>query len=397
MAYHLSLDKRLEGVDLLIALPLHEFDFTECTLANDLECCVVLGPLGSSEETKEVCLLLLGIVLLLFFAGIGKLVAQLDTIHLLSSAERQYAKQPGQGLEDHVFLPFVASLRALNVLLEELSSQQLLVSHTLGDRGRVFLRVLRRHLVVVDARLLRLTWHWCVQVGGVRLAAVSCCAWAAIGWGCVASVRASGARGVTAKVHLLRKAIGDLVESRARRAVCVVGSVIGSGWSGARRLDLSLTLTLLELIAVGVEVVEVSLRVQAWLLRRLCAPNLLLASGIGKGLWEGRRRGRELTSLFGGEGLRVVLEAEVELESVRVANISLLLLLLLLLLVVVRHGGGNAISCECWVSLEDDDWKAGTCAVMYLGGLPSGRSEGYLPHRGRYCRTVGRCKLCEVK
>jgi hypothetical protein len=351
MTYHLSLDKRLEGVDLLVTLSLHEFDFTECTLADDLECCVVLGPLGSSEETKEVCLLFLGIVLLLFFAGVGQLVAQLDAIHLLSSAECQYAKQPGWGLVVYESLPFVAGLRALNILLEELSSQQLLVSHTLGDRGRVFLRVLRRHLVVVYARLLRLTWHWRVQVRGVRLAAVSCCAWAAIGRGCVASVRASGAWGVTAKVHLLRKAIGDLVESRAWRAVCVVGSVVGSGWSGARCLDLSLTLALLQLIAVGVEVVEVSLRVQAWLLRSLCAPNLLLASGIGKGLWEGRRRGRELTSLFGGEGLRVVLEAEVELEAVRVASISLLLLLLLLL-VVVRHGGGNAISCECWVSLE---------------------------------------------
>jgi hypothetical protein len=165
MTYHLGLDERLESVDLLIALPLHEFDLTECTFANNLQRCVVLRPLGSSEEAEEVCLLLLGIVLLLFFAGIGKLVALLDAIHLLSSAERQYVKQPGRGLRDQVCLPFIASLRALNVLLEELSSQQLLVSHTLGDCGRVFLRVLRRHLVVVDARLLRLTWHWCVQVG----------------------------------------------------------------------------------------------------------------------------------------------------------------------------------------------------------------------------------------
>jgi hypothetical protein len=162
MTYHLGLDKRLEGVDLLITLPLHEFDFTECTLADDLQCCVVLGPLGSSEETKEVCLLLLGIVLLLFLAGIGQLVAQLDAIHLLSSAERQYAKQPGRDLCDIQCLPLIASLCALHILLEELSSQQLLVSHALGDCGRVFLRVLRRHLIVVDARLLRLTWHWCV-------------------------------------------------------------------------------------------------------------------------------------------------------------------------------------------------------------------------------------------
>lgn len=167
ITYHLSLDKRLESVNLLIALPLHKFDFTECTLANDLQRCVVLWPLSSSEEAKEVCFLLLGIVLLLFFASIGQLVAQLDAIHLLSSAERQHAKQPGRGVgdHDHVCLPFIASLCALNILLEELSSQQLLVSHTLGDRGRVFLRVLRRHLVVVDAGLLRLTRYWGIQVG----------------------------------------------------------------------------------------------------------------------------------------------------------------------------------------------------------------------------------------
>jgi hypothetical protein len=160
MTYHLGLDERLESVDLLITLSLHEFDFTECTLADDLQRCVVLRPLSSSEEAKEVCLLLLGIVLLLFFTGIGQLVAQLDAIHLLSSVERQHAKQQGRGLGDHVCLPFVASLRALNILLEELSSQQLLVSHTLGDCGRVFLRVLRWYLVIVDAGLLRLTWYW---------------------------------------------------------------------------------------------------------------------------------------------------------------------------------------------------------------------------------------------
>lgn len=117
-----------------------------------------------------------------------------------------------------------------------------------------------------------------------------------------------------------------------------------------------MTLTLLELIAVGVEVVEVSLRVQSRLLRCLCAPNFLLASGIREGLWEGRRRGRELAGLLGGEGLRVVLEAEVELQAVGVGvGIASILLLLLLLLVVVRHGGGNAVSCGCWVSLEGDD------------------------------------------
>ena len=100
---------------------------------------------------------------------------------------------------------------------------------------------------------------------------------------------------------------------------------------------MALALTLLKLVAVGVEVVEVSLRVQAGLLRRLCSPNFLLTSGILVWLRECGGRGRESASLLGGEGLRIVLEAEVELQTVRVAVI--------LRLVVVRHGGRNGASC----------------------------------------------------
>jgi hypothetical protein len=70
-AYHLCLDKRFEGVDLLVTLPLNKFDFTKGTFADDLQCAVVLRAFGSSEETEEVCFLLLGGVLLLFFASIG--------------------------------------------------------------------------------------------------------------------------------------------------------------------------------------------------------------------------------------------------------------------------------------------------------------------------------------
>ena len=105
---------------------------------------------------------------------------------------------------------------------------------------------------------------------------------------------------------------------------------------------MTLTLALLKLGAVRVEVVEVSLRVQAGLLRRLCSPNFLLTSGILVWLRECGGRGREGTSLLGGEGLRVVLEAEVELQAIRVAAI--------LLLVVVRHGGRGGASCWCSVS-----------------------------------------------
>ena len=105
---------------------------------------------------------------------------------------------------------------------------------------------------------------------------------------------------------------------------------------------MALALTLLKLVAVGVEVVEVSLRVQAGLLRRLCSPNFLLTSGILVWLRECGGRGRESASLFGGEGLGVVLEAEVELQTVWIAAI--------LLLVVVRHCGMGGASCWCCVS-----------------------------------------------
>lgn len=83
--YHLGLDKRFEGVDFLITLPLHKLDFTKGTLADDLQCAVVLRTLSSSEETQEVGLLLLGGVLLLLLTGIRQFVAQTDALKLLRS------------------------------------------------------------------------------------------------------------------------------------------------------------------------------------------------------------------------------------------------------------------------------------------------------------------------
>jgi hypothetical protein len=69
--HHLGLDKRFEGVDLLVTLPLNKFDFTKGAFADNLQCAVVLRAFGSSEETEEVCFLLLGGVLLLLLASIG--------------------------------------------------------------------------------------------------------------------------------------------------------------------------------------------------------------------------------------------------------------------------------------------------------------------------------------
>jgi len=88
--YHLGLDKRFEGVDLLITLPLHKLDFTKGTLADNLQCAVVLRTFGSSEETQEVGLLLLGGVLLLLLTGIRQFVAQTNALELLRSVTSQY-------------------------------------------------------------------------------------------------------------------------------------------------------------------------------------------------------------------------------------------------------------------------------------------------------------------
>ena len=90
--YHLGLDKRFESVDLLITLPLHKLDFTKGTLADDLQCAVVLRTFGSSEETQEVGLLLLGGVLLLLLTGIRQFVAQTNALELLRSVTSQYVE-----------------------------------------------------------------------------------------------------------------------------------------------------------------------------------------------------------------------------------------------------------------------------------------------------------------
>lgn len=106
--YHLGLDKRLEGVDFLITLPLHQLDFTEGTLANDLQRAVILGTFGSSEETQEVGLLLLGGVLLLLLTGIRQFVAQTDALKLLRSVTSQYT-EPKNYYSEYPYL----SLRVL--------------------------------------------------------------------------------------------------------------------------------------------------------------------------------------------------------------------------------------------------------------------------------------------
>lgn len=51
---HLSLDERLESVDLAIGLPLHQLDLTKCTLSDNLDCLEVVRGFLGPEESKEV-------------------------------------------------------------------------------------------------------------------------------------------------------------------------------------------------------------------------------------------------------------------------------------------------------------------------------------------------------
>lgn len=51
---HLSLDERFESVDLAIGLPLHQLDFTKCTLPDNLDCLEVVRGFLSPEESEEV-------------------------------------------------------------------------------------------------------------------------------------------------------------------------------------------------------------------------------------------------------------------------------------------------------------------------------------------------------
>lgn len=120
-------------------------------------------------------------------------------------------------------------------------------------------------------------------------------------------------------LELMRKAGGHIVE--ARRAITT------------RRSRVAI------LLRVGICVwcvVEVPLTADT--ARLLGAPHLLLARGVGEWLWKGGRRGRELSSLLGGEICSVIV-AEVELKAVGVPAVMLLLLLLrrtrLLLLLVL--------------------------------------------------------------
>jgi hypothetical protein len=57
---HLRLDERLHGIYLAIATLLHKLDFTEGTLADNLNGCVILGLLLGAQEPQVLSLLAAG-------------------------------------------------------------------------------------------------------------------------------------------------------------------------------------------------------------------------------------------------------------------------------------------------------------------------------------------------
>ena len=224
--------------------------------------------------------------------------------------------------------PLIPRFGPLDVLLEEFLRKHLLQLHLLRDSRRVPLRILRRRLIIVDARLLRLTSHRRAKIATIllRLPALPARTRTSIGRRRLSLIWTRRPRGIpTAEIlvlELVGQAIGHLVEAaRGAEPCCRAG---GRGE----------VLVLLE----GGVVVEVSLAVDP-ACRLACAPDILLATSVWEGLREGGWGGGEGTTLFGGE-VGLVVEAEVEVEAVGggVAVVLLLLLLLLLGLLLVRHG-----------------------------------------------------------
>lgn len=219
--------------------------------------------------------------------------------------------------------PLIASTSTLHILLEELLREHLLQLHALRDSRAVLVRVLRRGLLIVDARSLRLLVAPCTKEATVLLLPwLTTRAGTAVRRRRLSVVRARRAGCVAAEILVL-----ELVCQAIRHVVALLRRPVAPGRRG--------TLLLPILVVGSGVVVEVALGIDAAgaLLR---APNLLLAGGVGEGLGEGRGGGGEGSTLLGGEvGLLVsAAAAEVEVQAVGVAVVLLLLLLLL-----VRHGG----------------------------------------------------------
>lgn len=79
----------------------------------------------------------------------------------------------------------------------------------------------------------------------------------------------------------------------------------------------------------------------------LCAPHLLLSSGVGEGLWEGGGSGGKGPTLLSRKVCWSVIETEVQLQAIRIAVIGLLLLLVLVLRVVRHDGQMNLRVYQC--------------------------------------------------
>lgn len=70
--YHLMLDQTLEGVDLLIRLPLNQLHLSESTFADDLETSKVIDMLLGAEESQVLSFCAAHLVHLLLLARLGK-------------------------------------------------------------------------------------------------------------------------------------------------------------------------------------------------------------------------------------------------------------------------------------------------------------------------------------
>lgn len=83
--YHFLLDERLQRVHLAIVLSLYQSDFTESTLANDLQRVVVLRLFTSTQESQKVGLRFPHRVLLPLFAIVREFGIVQDEFKVLGS------------------------------------------------------------------------------------------------------------------------------------------------------------------------------------------------------------------------------------------------------------------------------------------------------------------------
>ena len=173
--YHFLLDEGFECIHLAIVLSLYQSDFTESTLANDLQCVVVLRLFTSTQESQEVGFRFTHRVLLPLFTIVRKILVVQDKFEVLGSGVSLEMNRNARSCVENG--PLITSSCSLDILLEELLREQLLNLDSFSNSSRVLVGILRRRFIVVDARLLRHSWHWRAEIAVLVATGIACGSW----------------------------------------------------------------------------------------------------------------------------------------------------------------------------------------------------------------------------